>query len=313
MADRFDPAAIRRPTESNAMKPPPFSYRDPGTVEEVLQLLAEYGEDARLLAGGQSLLPMLNFRLLQPAVIIDLNGVDGLDHIQVSDDGLGIGSMARQAAVEAHPDVAQSWPLLVDALRHVAHPQIRNRGTIGGSIAHNDPAAELPAIMIALGARMIVQSAREQRLVPAEAFFVGHLETVMTPDELLTGIEVPAVSAAGAAAGWGFRELSRRHGDFSLAAVAVQVTPGVDGGAPDARVVVTGVADKPLRVTGAEELLREGGWSDARATAIRDATEEAVEAAEPFEDHHAPGWYRRQVAGVMAARACQDAVARDEI
>jgi CO/xanthine dehydrogenase FAD-binding subunit len=292
------------------MKPPPFSYRDPGTVEEVLQLLAEYGEDARLLAGGQSLLPMLNFRLVQPAVIIDLNGVAGLDQIQVSGDGLGIGSMARQAAVEGHPDVVQGWPLLADALRHVAHPQIRNRGTIGGSIAHNDPAAELPAIMMALGAGMIVRSAKGQRVVPAEDFFAGHLETVMTPDELLTRIEVPA---AGAAAGWGFHELSRRHGDFALAAVAVQVTPGVDGGAPDARVVVTGVADKPFRVTRAEELLREGGWSDARATAIRDATEEAVEAAEPFEDHHAPGWYRRQVAGVMAARACQDAVARGGI
>ena len=286
------------------MKPPPFSYRDPGTVAGALELLSEHGEDAQVLAGGQSLLPLLNFRLVKPTVIVDLNRVDGLGEIQVSGEILRIGAMARQAVVAAHPDIAQGWPLLIDALNHVAHPQIRNRGTIGGSIAHNDPAAELPAVMIALGARIVVRSVTGQRIVPAEEFFIGYLETVLAPDELLTAIEVPV---QGVPVGWGFRELSRRHGDFALAAAAVQMIPSDVGSGSSARVVVTGVGEGPLRVPRAEELLCQSGPSDERDNAIRAAVEAAVE---PSQDHHAPGWYRREVAGVMAARACQDADAR---
>jgi CO/xanthine dehydrogenase FAD-binding subunit len=286
------------------MKPAQFAYRDPVTVLEALNLLAEYGEDARLLAGGQSLVPMLNFRLVQPAVIIDLNGIEELCNIQVAGDRFRIGSMARQASVESHRDIIRGWPLLVDALRHVAHPPIRNRGTIGGSLAHNDPAAELPAVMVALGTRMILQSAREQRTVPAEFFFVSPLETALAPDELLVAIEAPVPNPS---AGWGFAEISRRHGDFALAAAAVQLIPGETGRAPGARIVVTGVAERPLRVSEAENILCEGAWSAARDKAIRAAVETAVE---PFEDLHAPGWYRQQAAGVMAARACQDALMR---
>ncbi|MDA0230650.1 MAG: xanthine dehydrogenase family protein subunit M [Proteobacteria bacterium] len=286
------------------MKPAQFLYRDPVTVAEALNLLAEHGEDARLLAGGQSLVPMLNFRLVQPAVIIDLNGIEELGNIQVTGDWFKIGSMARQAAVESHREIIRGWPLLVDALRHVAHPPIRNRGTIGGSLAHNDSAAELPAVMIALGARMILQSATAQRTVPAESFFVSPLETALAPDELLVAIEAPVPDSS---AGWGFAEISRRHGDFALAAAAVQLIPGDTARAPGARIVVTGVAERPLRVSEAENILCEGAWSAARDKAIRAAVETAVE---PFEDLHAPGWYRQQVAGVMAARACQDALMR---
>ena len=231
------------------MKPAQFLYRDPMTIEEALDLLAEYGEDARLLAGGQSLVPLLNFRLVQPAVIIDLNGIDELGNIQVADDSFRIGSMARQAAVENHRDIIRGWPLLIDALRHVAHPPIRNRGTIGGSLAHNDPAAELPAVMVVLGARMILQSATAQRTVPAESFFVSPLETLLAPNELLIAIEAPVPNSS---AGWGFAEISRRHGDFALAAAAVQQIPGDAARTPGARIVVTGVAERPLRVTEAE-------------------------------------------------------------
>lgn len=286
------------------MKPAQFLYRDPMTVAEALDLLAEYGEDARLLAGGQSLVPLLNFRLVQPAVIIDLNGIDGLGNIQVADDSFRIGSMARQAAVENHRDIIRGWPLLIDALRHVAHPPIRNRGTIGGSLAHNDPAAELPAVMIVLGAHMILQSATAQRTVPAEEFFVSPLETLLAPDELLIAIEAPVQDPS---AGWGFAEISRRHGDFALAAAAVQQIPGDAARTPGARIVVTGVAERPLRLTEAENILCEGTWNVARDKAIRAAVETAVE---PFEDLHAPGWYRQQAAGVIVARACQDAVMR---
>ena len=286
------------------MKPAQFLYRDPMTVAEALDLLAEYGEDARLLAGGQSLVPLLNFRLVQPAVIIDLNGIDELGNIQVADDSFRIGSMARQAAVENHRDIIRGWPLLIDALRHVAHPPIRNRGTIGGSLAHNDPAAELPAVMIVLGAHMILQSATAQRTVPAEKFFVSPLETLLAPDELLIAIEAPVQDPS---AGWGFAEISRRHGDFALAAAAVQQIPGDAARTPGARIVVTGVAERPLRLTEAENILCEGTWNVARDKAIRAAVETAVE---PFEDLHAPGWYRQQAAGVIVARACQDAVMR---
>ena len=175
------------------MKPPPFAYECPTEVADAVALLAQHGADARPLAGGQSLVPLLNFRLARPAVLVDLNRIEALSHIAVEDGALRIGAMARQAAVEADPDVARGWPLLTEAIGHIAHPQIRNRGTIGGSIAHNDPAAELPAVMLALDAEMTAQGPEGARTIQAEDFFAGTMETALAPDELLTEIRVPAL------------------------------------------------------------------------------------------------------------------------
>ena len=189
-------------------------------------MLAAHGGDARPLAGGQSLVPLLNFRLARPAVLVDLNRIEALSRITVSDGALCIGAMARQAAVEADPDVARGWPLLTEAIGHIAHPQIRNRGTVGGSLAHNDPAAELPAVMLALDAEMTAQGPQGQRIIAAGDFFAGTMETALAPDELLTEIAVPALPEG---TGWGFQEAARRQGDFALVAVAVLLRPTGSG------------------------------------------------------------------------------------
>ena len=189
-------------------------------------MLAAHGGDARPLAGGQSLVPLLNFRLARPAVLVDLNRIEALSRITVSDGALRLGAMARQAAVEADPDVARGWPLLTEAIGHIAHPQIRNRGTVGGSLAHNDPAAELPAVMLALDATMTAQGPQGQRIIAAGGFFAGTMETALAPDELLTEIRVPALPEG---AGWGFQEAARRQGDFALVAVAVLLRPTGSG------------------------------------------------------------------------------------
>ena len=200
------------------MKPPPFAYECPTEVAEAVALLAAHGADARLLAGGQSLVPLLNFRLARPAVLVDLNRIAALADVSVEDGTLRIGAMARQAVVESDPAVVQGWPLLTEAIGHIAHLQIRNRGTIGGSLALNDPAAELPAAMLALNAEMKAQGPGGARSIAAEEFFVDTMTTALADDELLTAIRVPALPRG---TGWSFREAARRAGDFALVAVAV--------------------------------------------------------------------------------------------
>ncbi|CAI7994529.1 DNA mismatch repair protein MutS [Geodia barretti] len=201
-----------------AMKPAPFAYECPSDVAEAVALLAAHGGDARPLAGGQSLVPLLNFRLARPAVLVDLNRIEALARITVEDGALRLGAMARQASVETDARVARGWPLLTEAIGHIAHPQIRNRGTVGGSLAHNDPAAELPAVMLALDAEMSAQGPQGQRTIAARDFFAGTMETALGADELLTEIAVPALPEG---TGWGFQEAARRQGDFALVAVAI--------------------------------------------------------------------------------------------
>ena len=286
------------------MKPPPFAYECPTEVEDAVALLAAHGEDARPLAGGQSLVPLLNFRLARPAVLVDLNRIEALGPVAVEGGALRIGAMARQAKVEADPAVARGWPILSEAIGHIAHPQIRNRGTVGGSLALNDPAAELPAAMLALDAEMCAHGPAGLRTVGASDFFAGTMETALAADELLTGIRVPALPAG---TGWSFREAARRQGDFALAAVAVLLRP-TDGGI-DARVVVTGTGAGPARIEAAEAILAERG---AEGDACAAAGLAAAEAIEPADDPHAPAWYRRRLVAALTRRAGLEAGARME-
>ena len=254
---------------------------------------------------GKGLVPLLNFRLARPAVLVDLNRIAALCHITVGDGTLRIGAMARQAAVEADPDVARGWPLLTEAIGHIAHPQIRNRGTIGGSIAHNDPAAELPAVMLALDAQMTAQGPEGARTIQADDFFAGTMETALEPDELLTEIRVPAPPEG---TGWSFQETARRQGDFALVAVAVLLRPsGVVPDGIDARVVVTGTGDGPQRMRAAEAILGERGMDGDACEAAGNA---AAKASDPADDPHAPAWYRKRLVAALTRRACREAATR---
>ena len=286
------------------MKPPPFAYECPTEVADAVALLAQHGADARPLAGGQSLVPLLNFRLARPAVLIDLNRIAALGHIAVRDGALRIGAMARQAAVETDSNVARGWPLLTEVIGHIAHPQIRNRGTIGGSLAHNDPAAELPAVMLALDAQMTAQGPEGARTIQADDFFAGTMETALAPDELLTEIRVPPLPEGS---GWAFREAARRQGDFALIAVAVLLRPSVGDSGIDTRVVVTGTGDGPARMREAEAVLAERGTDGDACEAAGNA---AAEASEPADDPHAPAWYRQRLVAALTRRACREAAAR---
>ena len=286
------------------MKPPPFAYECPTEVAEAVALLAAHGEHAALLAGGQSLVPLLNFRLARPALLVDLNRIDSLVHVAVVDGTLRIGAMARQARVEADPAVTRGWPILPRAIGHIAHPQIRNRGTIGGSLAFNDPAAELPAVMLALDAEIAVRGPAGARTIAAGDFFVAAMETALAADELLTDIRVPALPEG---TGWGFQEAARRQGDFALAAVCVLLRPRGEGGV-DARVVVTGTGGGAARVSEAEAIFAARGFAADGAAEAAGAA--AAAAVEPAGDPHAPAWYRQRLVGALVRRAGREALTR---
>jgi carbon-monoxide dehydrogenase medium subunit len=280
------------------VKPAAFQYFAPTTVEEALMLLAEHGSDAKPLAGGQSLIPAMNFRLAQPAVLVDLNRIQPLAFITSDGAGLHIGGMTRHRAVERSEEVARLAPLVSAAMPFVAHAAIRTRGTIGGSLAHADPAAELPAVMLALDAALVVDSRSGRRLVKAGDFFLGLFATALAPGELVVGVDIPAVPPRTAFA---FDEVSRRHGDFALAGVAASVTLDRDGTCSAARIALFGVADRPvLAATAAQALVGTRPTSGA----IRDFAEAAARTdIEPTSDIHASSDYRRHLAAVLMRRA----------
>ena len=233
------------------MKPAPFDYHAPGSLAEALELLSRYGDDAKVLAGGQSLVPAMNFRLAQPSVLVDCNRLGELAYIRPSAEGLGIGAMTRQRAVEKSAEVRGQAPLVAQTMPWIAHPQIRNRGTFGGSLAHADPAAELPAVMLALDARLKTASTRGERSHQAGEFFQGLFETALEPDELLCEVVVPAPQPGG---GFAFAEMSRRHGDFALVGVAVALRLVGDTLA-DVRIGLLSVGETAVLATGAAEML----------------------------------------------------------
>jgi CO/xanthine dehydrogenase FAD-binding subunit len=285
------------------VKPPQFDYHDPRRIDEALALLAEHGEDGKVLAGGQSLVPLLNFRLTYPEHLIDIGRVSALSYIRRQDGVLRIGAMTRQATLEASPLVAAHWPLLTEALGFVAHAQIRNRGTVGGSVAHADPAAELPVAFIALEARFHAQSKRGRRTISCDDFFITHLTTALEPDELLVEIEVPPVAEG---TGWAFTEYARRHGDFALGGAAALITLQ-DGACSRARIALLAAADVPLRAHAAERSL-EGGPIDEESAA--QAARLAIADINPTGDIHGGTEYRRYLIEGMVSRAIAQATER---
>ena len=287
------------------MKPPPFDYFAPESVDEALALLQAHGEDAKVLAGGQSLVPMLNFRLIRPSCLVDLNRIEGLAYIQAeADGGLAIGAMARQRALEQSPLVRTRMPILADALRFVGHPSIRARGTIGGSLAHADPAAELPAVVTALGGRMLARGPGGERSIPAGDFFRSYLTTGLAFDEILVSVRLAPLPARTA---WAFLEVSRRHGDFALVGVVALLTLGPDEVCERATLVFTGVGPVPWVAAGAARVLT--GQRVDQATLDRAAR--AVNAEiRPDADIHASAAYRRRVAAVLTQRAVLQALDR---
>lgn len=286
------------------MKPPRFAYHDPTTIEEVLELLHLHGDEAKLLAGGQSLIPVLNMRLTSPKVLIDLGRIPSLAFIRAEADHLAIGAMTRHAAVERSALVAQRQPLLAEAIHQVGHQQIRNRGTIGGSLAHADPAAELPALLLALDGSLLLQGRQGARELPAAAFFQGLFTTATQPGELLTEVRIPMLPAR---TGWAFVELARRHGDFAIAGVACTLTLGSDGRIAQARLALTGVGEGPVRATPGEAVL----LGETPTAALFAAAAAAVaESLAPESDIHATAEYRRHLAGHLTERALGQALVR---
>ena len=277
------------------MKPAPFAYVRAESLEDAIGVLDEYGDDARILAGGQSLMATLNMRLSAPEVLVDIGRVPGLAGIEATGDGLRIGAMTRHADVAASELVAAHAPLIASAMAHIAHPAVRNRGTFGGSIAFADPAAELPACAVALGARMVIAGKGGTRTVDADAFFQGLYETALGPDEILTAVEVP-----GTAAGWrsGFLEFARRHGDYAIIGLAahVEVEDGRFGGG---RLVFFGVGERPVSAVRSAALLEGETWSAALGARIAEALKEELD---PFEDLNADAAMRRHLAGVLVKR-----------
>lgn len=286
------------------MKPPPFEFFDPTTIGEAVSLLKQHGGEAKVIAGGQSLAPLLNMRMARPGVLVDINRVAELDYIREVDGALTIGAIARHRTVERSATVQKRQPLLHAAVRYIAHPQIRNRGTIGGSIAHADPAAELPAVCVALGAELRVTGPGGERAVKADDFFVTFLTTALGPDELLTEVRLPTPSAR---TGWAFKEVSRRHGDFALAGAAVTLT--LDGGAcSDARIALFGVGSIPLRARQAEQMLK--GERPSGSLFERAAHEASQEIGDPLSDIHASAEFRRHIAMTLTRQALSEAAAR---
>lgn len=278
------------------MKPPPFEYVRPVDLDGVLGALAQNSGETKILAGGQSLVPMMNLRLVAPKRLVDINRVPGLDRIARDGDRLLIGALARHTDVLTSPVVREYAPLVVAAYRHVAHRPIRNRGTIGGNLAHADPASELPAVMLALDAEFVLRSLAGERQVAAERFFLGTFETAARADEVLTAIHIPL--AAGSRR-WGFEETSQRQGDFAL--VAVAVTFAVDGGrCANPRLAYAGAADRAVRIAAAEAAL-EGQSPDQ--TLFEQVAAKAAEAADPPEDLHADAAYRRDLVRALTRRA----------
>ena len=280
------------------MKPAPFEYYAPTSLEEALGHLAQFGYEAKALAGGQSLIPTMNFRLAQPSILVDLNRLSELFYIRPdASGGLLIGAMTRASQLEHDPLVSERAPLVRETMPSIAHPQIRSRSTFGGSLAHADPAAELPAVAVALKARLRIRSQEGERWVPAEGFFASIFTTVLEPHELLVEVNLPAMPPRS---GWSFQEVARRHGDYALVGAAAVVTMDDRNRCQEAGLVFLSVGEKPMAAHQAVALLQ-------GQTPAADLIAEAAEVAEsqdidPGSDIHASADYRRQLARVLARR-----------
>jgi CO/xanthine dehydrogenase FAD-binding subunit len=281
------------------VKPAKFEYHAPTTLDEAIALLVRYDGEAKLLAGGQSLVPLLNFRLARPAALIDLNRIGSLAYIREDGGLVRLGAMTRQRAIEFSPVVARHLPLLREATRWVGHLPIRSRGTIGGSIAHADPSAEYPAVLTALAGEVVVRGPKGERTLAPDALFETYLTTTLAPDEILTEVRLPAMAEG---AGWAFEEFARRHGDFAIVGVAAAVWRRQ--GRVTARLATAGAGATPRRLRASEEIVERDGLGDG---AIEAAARRASELVEPDSDIHASADYRRHLAGVLTERALKRA------
>ena len=283
------------------MKPARFRYLRAASVSDALQALAE-NPDAQILAGGQSLIAMMNLRLVKPACLIDINRISNISHIDEDGDGVAIGALARHNDVKHSPLVQERCPLLTEAYESIAHHTVRNRGTLGGNLCHADPSSETPAVMVATGATLMLQSLRGRREVGAEDFFLGTYETARRQDEMLTEIRLPGRGTDG----WAFAEISNRHGDFAIAVIATTLTLA-NGRCEAARVVASGVGEHAARLKPAEDALIGGPIDDARLDAAAAA---AADAIEPHSDSHADAAYRRDAIAALTRRTARRAAER---
>jgi len=285
------------------VKPAPFQYVRPSSVSDALAALARYRDDAKVLAGGQSLIALMNLRLVKPAVLVDINRLSDIAYIREENGTVAIGALTRQSAVESSGVIARQCPLMAEAIRFVAHRPIRNRGTVGGNLAHADPTSELPAVAVALDATFVARSTDGQRAISAADFFVGLLSSALASKELLTEMRIPIWPAGQ---GWSFMEVSPRAGDYALVGVAatLQVQEGI---CQAARLVYSGVGARPARVAAAEQMLLGGPANEAT---FRAAGEVAAGQVDPGSDFHATGDYRRDLVRVLTRRALMRALDR---
>ena len=287
------------------MKPASFDYFAASTVADAAEALAAAGGDGKIIAGGQSLMPMINFRLVKPTVLIDINRVPGLDRIELRGARLKIGATVRHYMTATNSLIEQHVPILREAMHHVAHMTVRNRGTFCGSVCHADPAAEMPMMTLLLDGTIIASSIRGEREIPAAEFFVGSLMNSLEPDEFVTAVEIDTLPSD---TGWGFEEFSKRHGDFALACVATTMRV-VDGVACDVRFGMMGVGETPLRLVEIQELVEGNELSDAVLDRVAETLSSVLT---PNTDIHASADYRRHLSGALARRALRDAWTRAE-
>lgn len=286
------------------MKPPAFEYAAPATIEEAVKLLAAADGNAKVISGGQSLMPMLAFRLAAPDLLVDLRGLKGLNEIAIGDDGVRIGARVRWCDIEVDQRLKQHQPLLAKAITHVAHYQVRNRGTVGGSLAHADPSAEMPGIAVTCDALLTIVGEAGKRTERATDFFTGPLQTTLGPDEILTEVHLPAWPAERR---WAFMEFARRKGDFAMAGVALFYDLDGSGRVVNAHIGAIGVADRPIRLTAVEAILNGSGLNDDLIAA---AAAKARETVEPPSDIHAPAAYRRSLLATLLERGLRQSMTR---
>lgn len=284
------------------MKPPRFLYTAPRLLDEALTLLNQYGDDAKILAGGQSLVPLLNMRLAGPSYIVDINHIAELHYIEPEDGYLSIGAAVRQRQAERSALVKDEFPLLVEVVQHIGHIQIRNRGTVVGSIAHADPAAELPALLTCLNGEVLVQSTNGERVVKAEEFFTGYLSTALEPGEMLTEVRFPWIPPQ---AGWAFIEFARRSGDYALVGAIAVLTPALDDRCMVAHVAYLGIAGSPIRARAVEEILIGTSLDDATLDNAAEIARTVV--SEDMSDVHATTEYRRVLTAELTRRVLKAA------
>jgi carbon-monoxide dehydrogenase medium subunit len=287
------------------MKPAPFEYHVPDSLEEALDLMSQHADEAKILAGGQSLVPAMNFRIAQPARLVDLNRVDELGYIREDGEVIRVGAMTRERQVEIDSSIEKRTPLLHEAAPNIAHPQIRNRGTIGGSIVNADPAAELPVLMLALNARLKAQNTSGERWIEADDFFIGMFTTALEPDEILVEIELPFMLAR---TGWSFMEVAPRAGDYALMGVAAQVTLGENGICENAKLVYLNAGDGPVDAKdAAQSLVGEKPDDKSIEAATMMASEKEIT---PYGNLHASPEFQSHLAKVLTRKALKQAIQR---